>query len=80
MKKIIVILFCLASNFTFGQFIENISFSSLPQDFQLFPRDANRNATIPIRGTVVNRWKSISVIVFREGKLYGYQKIYLIPH
>jgi Secretion system C-terminal sorting domain/Carbohydrate esterase, sialic acid-specific acetylesterase/Fibronectin type III domain len=74
MKKLSFILFSLLSNIAFGQFIENISFSELPQDFQLFPRDANRNAIIPLKGTVLNRWKTVSVVVFREGKIYTYQK------
>jgi hypothetical protein len=74
MKKIVVILLCVFSNFAFGQFIENISFTQLPQDYQLFPRDANRNAIIPINGTVLNRWKTISVLVMREGKIHTYQK------
>ncbi len=64
----------MCSNIVFGQFTENISFTELPQDFQLFPRDANKNATIPIKGTVINRWKTVSVVVFREGKIYTYQK------
>lgn len=75
MKKLSLILLCLLSNIAFGQFVENISFSELPQDFQLFPRDANRNAIISIKGTVLNRWKTISVVVFREGKLYTHQKV-----
>ena len=75
MKILFFILLCLLSNIVFGQFIENISFSELPQDFQLFPRDANRSATIPIKGTVLNRWKAISVMVFREGRFYSYQKV-----
>lgn len=74
MKTLSIILFCLLSNFAFGQIIDNISFSELPQDFQLFPRDANKNAVIQIKGTVLNRWKTVSVIVFREGKIYSYQK------
>jgi Secretion system C-terminal sorting domain/Carbohydrate esterase, sialic acid-specific acetylesterase len=75
MKRLSIILFCLLSNFAFGQLIENISFVELPQDFQLFPRDVNKNAVIPIKGTVLSRWKTVSVIVFREGKIYSYQKV-----
>ena len=75
MKTLTFILLCLLSNVTWGQFIENISFTELPQDFQLFPRDANRNAFVPIKGVVTNRWKTISVVVFREGKVYTYQKV-----
>ena len=75
MKILSFILFCcLLSNITFGQVKENIFFTELPQDFQLFPRDVNKNAIILIKGTVLNRWKTISVTVFREGKLYTYQK------
>ena len=69
-----ILLCCLLSNITFSQVKENIFFTELPQDFQLFPRDVNKNAIIPIKGTVLNRWKTISVVVFREGKLYAYQK------
>ncbi len=75
MKILSFILFCLFSHIAFGQFIENISFTELPQDFQLFPRDANRNTFVPIKGTVLNRWKTVSVVVFREGKIYTYQKV-----
>ena len=74
MTKLFLLLFCLIPNLAFGQFIENISFTSLPQDFQLFPRDANKNAVVPVKGVVLNRWKTVSVVVFREGKLYAYQK------
>jgi hypothetical protein len=74
MKKLFIIVFCLLSNIAFGQLIENISFTELPQDFQLFPRDANKNAIIPLKGTVLNRWKTVSVLVFREGKIYAHQK------
>jgi hypothetical protein len=74
MKKLSLILLCLLSNIAFGQLLENISFTELPQDFQLFPRDANRNAIIPLKGTVLNRWKTVSVVVFRENKVFTYQK------
>lgn len=74
MKKTFLISLCLLSNFAFSQFIENITFTELPQDFQLFPRDDNKNAIVPIKGTVLNRWKTISVLVFREGKIYAFQK------
>lgn len=75
MKILSFILLCLLSNIAFGQIKENISFSEIPQDFQLFPRDANRNAIVPIKGTVLDRWKTVSVVVFREGKFYTYQKV-----
>ena len=75
MKKIVVILLSLLSNFAYGQFIENISFTEIPQDFQLFPRDVNSKAIISIKGTVLNRWKTVSVVVYREGKIYTYQKV-----
>lgn len=50
-------------------------FNNIPQDFQLYPRDDNKLATIPISGIVQNKgWKTISVLVYREGKIYGSQK------
>ena len=51
-------------------------FSQIPQDFQLYARNDNNVGTIPITGTIQDKgWKTVSVLVYREGKLYGYQKV-----
>jgi hypothetical protein len=50
-------------------------FSQIPQNFQLYPRNEQKVGIIPISGVVQDKnWKTISVLVFREGKLFGYQK------
>lgn len=51
-------------------------FSQIPQDFQLYARNYNNVGLIPIVGTIQDKgWKSISIVVYRESKLYGYQKV-----
>jgi hypothetical protein len=51
-------------------------FAQIPQDFQLYARNDNNLATIPIKGTIQDKgWKTVSISVFRESKLYSFQKI-----
>ena len=51
-------------------------FSQIPQDYQLYARNDKNLATIPIIGTIQDKgWKAVAVSVYREGKLYGYQKV-----
>ena len=50
-------------------------FSQLPQDFQFYARNENNIGTIPITGSIQDKgWKSISVMIYQENKLFGYQK------
>lgn len=51
-------------------------FSQIPQDFQLYARNDKNLAIIPIEGTIQTKgWKSVSISVYRENQLYGYQKV-----
>ncbi len=51
-------------------------FSQLPQDFQLYPRNDNNIGMIPITGTIQDKgWKTVSILVYRENKLFGFQKV-----
>jgi hypothetical protein len=51
-------------------------FSQLPQDFQLYARNDNNIGIIPIAGTIQDKgWKTVSILVYRENKLSGYQKV-----
>ncbi len=80
LKTILKFIFCLLF-FSVG-FIANaqqvyppLVFSQIPQDFQLYARNDKKIATIPISGTIQDKgWKTISVSVYREGKLFSFQK------
>ncbi len=51
-------------------------FSQLPQDFQLYARNENNIGEIPIVGTIQEKgWKTVSILVYRENQLFGYQKV-----
>lgn len=50
-------------------------FSQIPQDYQLYARNDKNFAIIPITGTIQDKgWKSVSITVYRENKLFSYQK------
>ena len=51
-------------------------FSQIPQDFQLFARNENNMGAIPIVGTIQDKgWKTVSILVYRDNKLFGYHKV-----
>ena len=51
-------------------------FSQIPQDFQLYARNENNIGTIPIVGIIQDKgWKTVSVLVYRDSKLFGYNKV-----
>lgn len=52
-----------------------VLFSKLPQDYQLYPRDAASEAQVPIAGVVeAPDWKYVSVQVLRNGQPYQYRR------
>lgn len=58
-----------------GQQFTPVLFGKLPQDYQLYPRDASGQARVPIAGVVdAPDWKYVSVLVSRNGQLYQYRK------
>lgn len=53
----------------------SVVFGKLPQDYQLYPRNAKNEAPVPIAGIVESAgWKYISVVVKRKGDPYQYRK------
>lgn len=75
MKYLLVIFFTLVALNSFGQRFFNIQFDELPQDFQLYPRDDKNQAVVPINGQIeVGNWSYMSVVVYRNKKLYSYAK------
>ncbi|HWV31053.1 MAG TPA: sialate O-acetylesterase [Dyadobacter sp.] len=52
-----------------------VLFSKLPQDYQLYPRDAASEARVSVAGVVeAPDWKYVSVQVLRNGQHYQYQR------
>jgi hypothetical protein len=69
------ILTLLAVTDGIGQSFEPVRFGKLPQDYQLYPRDAGNNASVPIAGVVdAPGWKYVSVLVARNGQPYQYRR------
>ncbi len=58
-----------------AQRFSSVVFNKLPQDFQLYPRNAENEATVPVSGIVeAAGWKYISVQVTRNDVPAQYQK------
>ena len=58
-----------------AQRIHSTYFDSLPQNYQLYPRNDKNEAQIPISGQVeVVEFKYLSLQIFREDKQFAYQK------
>ncbi|MFY7887544.1 MAG: sialate O-acetylesterase [Spirosomataceae bacterium] len=75
-KICFILLFFLANiHCSYSQRFYSVVFSDLPQDAQLFPRNAQNMGTIPISGIVeLAGWSYMSVVIKREGVSYGYAK------
>lgn len=70
-----IILTLLAVTYSLGQQFSPVLFSKLPQDYQLYPRDANSQAQVPLAGVVdAPDWKYVSVQVLRNGQPYQYRR------
>ncbi|SDD79784.1 Por secretion system C-terminal sorting domain-containing protein [Dyadobacter soli] len=69
------ILTLLAVTYGTGQHFNPVYFSKLPQDYQLYPRDAASQAKVPVAGVVdAPDWKYVSVQVLRNGQPYQYRR------
>lgn len=65
----------LAVTYGLGQHFNPVLFSKLPQDYQLYPRDAGSQAQVPVAGVVdAPDWKYVSVQVLRNGQPYQYRR------
>ncbi len=74
-KLIITLLFLLIGHSGWAQRINAITFDKLPQDYQLYPRNAQSEAQIPISGRVEEEgWQYVSVQLFRDRQAIGYKR------
>ena len=70
-----ILLFFTSYSEIHAQRFLSVVFDKLPTDRQLYARDDNGEATIPISGIIeVNGFTHMSVIVFKDGKPYGYSR------
>jgi hypothetical protein len=68
------ILTLLSVTYSHAQRFAPVLFGKLPQDYQLYPRDAASEARVPIAGIVdAPDWKYISVQILRNGQPYQYR-------
>lgn len=77
MKRIstFLLVLTLISHTLVGQRFYAVAFNELPQDYQLYPRNDNNEATVAINGTIeLSNWKYLSVTVLRNKKTYQYQR------
>ncbi len=69
------ILTLLSVTWSVGQSFSPVLFGKLPQDYQLYPRDGNSEARVPLAGVVdAPDWKYVSVQVLRNGEPYQYRR------
>ncbi|WP_375448188.1 sialate O-acetylesterase [uncultured Fibrella sp.] len=75
-QLVVIALLCLVSASGWAQRINAIAFDKLPQDYQLYPRNAQSEAQIPISGRVTEAgWQYVSVQVFRNKQAVGYKRV-----
>lgn len=68
-----LLLLQLASTYTYGERIYSVVFNQLPQDYQLYPRDENSEANVPVSGIIeVPGYNYMSVVVYRNDKMVKY--------
>jgi Secretion system C-terminal sorting domain/Carbohydrate esterase, sialic acid-specific acetylesterase len=74
-KSSLLIVFLLFSQISFGQRYFSVMFDSLPEDYQLLPRNEKSEATVAINGRIeLADWKYLSVVVLRNKKVYQYKR------
>jgi hypothetical protein len=72
---LLIILLSYAQIDTYGQRFYSVVFSQLPKDNQLYARDDNNIAEVPISGFIeIPGWDHFSVITYRNGQRVGYHK------
>ncbi len=76
--KIALLLGLLSTQFAFGQKFNAFTFSQLPQDYQLFPRENDNQGIIAIEGILnSNEFQSYSVRLLRNGIVKSTKKTLL---
>lgn len=74
-QLVVIALLCLVSASGWSQRINAVTFDKLPQDYQLYPRNAQSEAQLPISGRVTEAdWQYVSVQVFRNKQAIGYKR------
>ena len=74
-QSAILCLLCLAGLSGMAQRIGAVTFSKLPQNYQLYPRNEQNEARISISGQVEEAdWQSVSVQVFRNKQEVGHKR------
>ncbi|WP_439555538.1 sialate O-acetylesterase [Dyadobacter sp.] len=72
---LVIVLLLGSAGAGYGQRFYSVVFEKLPQDYQLYPRDENSEANIPISGIVeVAGWDYVSVQVTRNNAPFKYLK------
>ena len=70
-----LLLFLIFSSSVKAQKIFATTFDKLPQNYQLYPRDEQNEALVPISGKIEDvGWDYFSVKIFRNKQQVGYQK------
>lgn len=72
---LILLLSLFSAPLLVGQKFNAFTFSQLPQDYQLYPRESDNMGTIAIEGTISsNEFQSYSVRLLRNGQIKSYKK------
>ncbi len=73
--RVVLLLLLLCTKIAFGQKINGITFSQLPQDYQLFPRESDNQGLISIEGVLTTTdFQSYSIRLLRNGILQSSKK------
>ena len=76
-KKLVVLLAFLSLN-AHAQHFGSVAFNKLPKDMQLYAREDNNFADVPIGGKIEEAgWHHMSVVTFRNSVRTGYNKAVL---
>ncbi len=74
-KLLLTTLLFFTISSSFCQRFYSVVFNELPADMQLYPRNAQNQAIIPINGRIeVANWLYLSVVVLRNKQPYAYQR------
>ena len=64
---VLILAFQLTTTTSYAERIYSVVFHKLPQDYQLYPRDANNEANVPVSGFIeLPGYNYMSVQVFRN--------------
>ncbi|TLV00093.1 sialate O-acetylesterase [Dyadobacter luticola] len=71
----LLLIFVGLSNEGYGQRFYSLVFNALPRDMQLYAREDDNTAEIPITGYIdATGWEHVSVVTYRNKERYSYNK------